>query len=332
MHMITLTRRPVLSDEECEELAGEFLGCEYYDTLITEDADVFRPDGSALLHFRKRRINKRDGEIALRELYEAATEYGNRGLAAGKLKYHKARIASNLKLPGKERLQHVDMDNVDTEGTRMPYQKQDGTMSKTNVAATAPSGIVGAFDRSPRFPHCRLSKFTTEHYDRYQRSIPFIQQVNDVFRTENPSRHAAQKAVCEQTHPDYIIPGTVFTTITVNKNWRTALHQDAGDLRSGFGVLSVLSEGRYEGGYFVIPKYGIAVDMQHTDVLLADVHEWHCNTELVGVSKYWTRLSTVFYYRSKIIGCTSLDKELEIAKNRREGTPMYPDFKGEWPV
>lgn len=317
--MKSLMVEPVLTDEQAAELAGEFVGQSHYHTLIDSDADIFRPDGSALLHFRRNRVAAGHANDAFKALYEAATEYGNRGIAAGKLKYHTDRSTGYPRTVASQ-------DDV-----RFQYIKRDGTMSKTNKAMTVPSGIIGAFDRVPRFPYCRLSKYTTDYPERIAASLPFIRDVDAVFRSESPDRYAAQMAQVERTHPDYVFPGTAFTTITVNRNWRTACHQDAGDLRSGFGVLSVLSEGRYSGGYFVIPKYGIAVDMQHRDVPLVDVHEWHGNTELVGVSKYWTRLSTVFYFRSKIVGCRSLAEELEIAKNRTEGMPMYADFKGEFP-
>lgn len=323
--MRTLTLRPRLTNEETAELAGEFLSDKHFSILLDEDADVFRADGTPLLHFRKRQIRETDAAVALKALYDAATEYCNRGIAAGK--------AGNHDL-ARERLKQSKalMTDGKEDSVRFPYLKQDGTVSKTNMAITVPSGIVGAFDRQPRFPYCRLTKFTADHPERVLAAMPFIQQVNEVFKTNSPERYAAQAAVCARTHPDYIFRDTVFSTITVNKNWRTAAHRDAGDLKSGFGVLSVLSEGRYEGGYFVIPRFGVAVNLTHRDVILADVHEWHGNTELKGISKYWTRLSTVFYFRSKLVACKSLKEEFEIAKKRVQGGKMYPDFEGEFPA
>jgi hypothetical protein len=35
--------------------------------------------------------------------------------------------------------------------------------------------------------------------------------------------------------------------------------------------------------------------MRDRDVLLADVHEWHGNTPLLGVPGGYQRISTVFY-------------------------------------
>lgn len=316
---------PIMSDESADKLAGEFLDDEAYNLLLDkENADVYDAEtGAALLHFRKRKVRQNDALTAFDCLYDAATEYGNRGIAAGKMKYRNTKDSKEARAK--------KAHNVDEKDVRFKYVKRDGTVSKTNLAMTVPSGIVGAFDRNPRYPFCRLSKFTVENYDKVMKAMPFVRQVDAIFRENSPERYANQLEAANRTHKDYLFSGTAFSTITVNRNWRTAVHKDAGDLQSGFGVLSVLSRGLYSGGYFILPKYGVAVNIGHGDVLLADVHQWHCNTELVGISKHWTRLSCVFYFRKKIVGCQSLEQEIEISKRRKEGMPMYGDYKGEFP-
>lgn len=97
--------------------------------------------------------------------------------------------------------------------------------------------------------------------------LPLIHAVDDVFREELPKRYEAQRAIVEQTSPDWIIKGTNFTTVTVNENWQTAVHKDKGDSSEGFGVMSVIEAGEYSGGYLVFPKYRIAVDMRTRDVV-----------------------------------------------------------------
>ena len=62
--------------------------------------------------------------------------------------------------------------------------------------------------------------------------------------------------------PHLKIPGTPFSTITINRNFRTALHRDAGDFKGGFGNLTVIERGKYHGGYTVLPQFGVAVDVQ----------------------------------------------------------------------
>ena len=79
----------------------------------------------------------------------------------------------------------------------------------------------------------------------------------------------AQRAFVATVPPEYVIPGTVFTTVTMDRNWRTAAHRDTGDYQLGFGVLAVLEGGHFTGGELIFPKYGTAVNLRTGGVLLA---------------------------------------------------------------
>jgi 2-oxoglutarate-Fe(II)-dependent dioxygenase family protein len=200
--------------------------------------------------------------------------------------------------------------------SRFQFQpmKRDGTISGTNYATPAASVIVGYYNRHPRIPYCRMTALTMDNYSAFQQAHPFIRAVDRAFREGVPSRYAAQEAMTRQTSPNFYIRDTVFTTITVNRDWQTALHRDSGDYAQGFGVLTVLQGGSYDGGYLVFPKYRVAVDMRTGGVLLTDVHEFHGNTAIVGVPGEYLRLSLVLYFRTRMRECGSAAEELERAK------------------
>jgi hypothetical protein len=109
---------------------------------------------------------------------------------------------------------------------------------------------------------------------------------------------------------------------------------DAGDLRKGFGNLSVIERGKYEGAYTIFPRYRVGFDLRTGDFLAMNVHEWHCNTEIhesasdkafnkalpevykndvetgtQGVDKLYSRLSFVCYLRENLIHCKPKDSE-----------------------
>ena len=115
------------------------------------------------------------------------------------------------------------------------------------------------------------------------------------------SHHQIQYNQAHET--DFVIKDTAFSTVTINYNWRTALHKDAGDLKEGFGNLVVLEEGKYKGGCTGFPQFKVAIDVRNGDFLAMDVHEWHCNTEIKPITKDYTRLSLVAYLREKMINC-----------------------------
>ena len=302
-----------LSDAEAEQLGGEQLDESSYDVLLTGGRAVWRDgresephqtivflkeDGSPLVTYRH--------NVLVRDLCETAYDVfehmkvgtDNRGMAAGKI-------------------MRPDIDGRavgELTQTRLRPVKQDGTLSRTTYAQWVPSAIVGFFDRNQRFPYCRMTAFNLDHEPEFERGRPFVQAVDRMFRDSCPERYAAQQAVAATT-PDFTIRGTSFSTITLNRSWSTAVHQDKGDLREGLGVIAVLHSGEYQGCYLTFPQYRVALDLRTGDVALADFgREWHGNTPIVGTPDTYVRLSLVFYYRAGMRACGSAEQELQRAK------------------
>lgn len=297
-------------DEEIDPLEAEFIGVEHFDTLVDYDCDVYKPDGTPLLMYRNDVLSDAVCKLAYKPLREAGKNaHGNRGAAAGKpeeMKIHN-RKAVKASPNAKVRIRPI---------------KLDGTVSNTSYAKEAPSNVVGFMDRYARFPYCRTTAFTMNKPELFGKIMPYIKEVDQVFADLCPERYAAQKAFVDRTSKDFIIPSTVFTTVTVNYNFRTAAHRDAGDLKEGFGVMSVLRAGHYAGGYLIFPKYRVAVDMRTRGVILADVHELHGNSPIVGIKSTYERISTVMYYRQNMIECGSAEEEMDRAKRRKKGDPL----------
>jgi len=310
----TIVCKAKLTDKQADELGGVFLNESHYDVLIRgESVRGLREDGSTLFVIVKNHIKPSLCVTARNALRLAARVSNNRGTAAGNVtKQDVLRLNQEIAEKGGKSFYTV------TKTGMLTKVLQDGTISKTSYAKPVESGIAGFFDRSPRNPYCRLTSYNAEHADKFQSAVPFIQAVNSAFKEQEPVRYESQMKMIRETNRDFVIPDTAFTTITVNRNFRTACHKDAGDYHDGFGVLSVLQTGKYHGGFFVIPKYRVAVDLRTTDVLLADVHEWHGNTEITPITENWERISCVFYYREKMHECGSAAEELETAKRFRK--------------
>ena len=121
------------------------------------------------------------------------------------------------------------------------------------------------------------------------------------------------KAAADKIDPRFLVPDTVFTTITVNKTFRTACHRDAGDLDSGLSNLLVLGTGDYTGGYLVFPEYRVAVNVRPGDLLLVNNHEViHGNTPIVlnnPDDATCERISVVCYFRENMLELKSYEYE-----------------------
>jgi hypothetical protein len=93
------------------------------------------------------------------------------------------------------------------------------------------SSILGSFEQTPpRFPICRLTAWTGQHTSQFAMLSPLFRHCASAFAQHVPDRYVVQQARAQATHPDWIIPGTPYTTVTVNNTYPTGVHQDAGSL------------------------------------------------------------------------------------------------------
>lgn len=176
-------------------------------------------------------------------------------------------------------------------------------ISKTSYANGVYSGIAGYMDRNPRFPYGRAAEFNRKSTAKLDMALPFLQTLAKGFQELMPWRYSNQIECVKRLDQGFVIPGTPFTTITVNKTFRTAAHYDAGDLSSGLSNLLVLSnDGNYTGGYLIFPEYRVAVDVRPGDLLLVNNHEiLHGNTPIVIGSEQSERISIICYFREGML-------------------------------
>jgi hypothetical protein len=298
-----------------EELEGCYLDeDDWVDLLVEDDTDIYKPNGEPLLKFREGVFSDEDCKAAYEGLRRAAISSENRGAAAGPLEMN-------------ELTDHVKDNMIEKTNNRVKYITENGNVQSSSKRVL--SGIAGYYDRSARHPYCRTTRYTRRHMDMFEKALPFIQDVSNWFQKLIPERWKIQNQAVDQTAEDFVIPGTVFTTITVNKNFRTGLHQDAGDLEEGFGNLTVLEEGDYDGGYTIFPQFKIGVDCREGDFLGMDVHEWHCNTEFYNQTDDWERISLVCYYRTGMSSCKSKEMEERRKKKLEEDDQDDQDFLDE---
>ena len=257
-----------------------------------------------LISFRKGVIpSELCGEARL-GLRGAARMSKNRGTAAGKIDLEKL---------------DRDADQVVIQGTRLRYYSKDGIISDTVEANPVRSGIAGFFGKTVRNPYCRQTAYTKDNFALFSKSFPFIQAVSNHFKEVAPVRWGNQKKYVEEKgirEGGWVVPDTVFTSITVNKDFQTAVHKDAGDLHEGFGNLTVLEGGNdtYKGGYTCLPKFRVAVDVRTGDFLGMDVHNWHGNIQIESAEEGkddWERISVVCYCRADVAKCGTQLEEKE---------------------
>lgn len=279
--------------EELDQKVGKVITPGDWNVFLSGPAKVFKPDGRPLAVYLPgvMKNHSQDGEVydILHSLRTQTTQ--NRGLASGTLRL--------------------------TPGTQ-----------KRSYSVPIASAIAGAIDGVSIYRFCRLTSWTGENLPQWERLRPMLEHVALHLKTHVPDRYSAQLEQAGKTRPEWVVPGTPFTTITVNNTYPTGVHTDKGDLDAGFSTITCLRRGSYSGGQLCFPEYRIAVDLRDGDLLLMDAHEWHgnaaivceCGNRLNGCCPECgaERISVVAYYRTKLVSCGSAEEELAKARARRE--------------
>lgn len=279
----------ILTEDQCAALKGAFIDESYItNPIIDHDADGYDLQGNLLFRFRKNILPLEVLKQGVDNFEYSIELTEGRGITSG---------SSHKRI------------------------RKDGSVSKITVGNKVLSGNVGFMDKNAMVPYCRMTAFGRKHFKKFKDGIPFVQAIDKLYAELCPTYYATQKKYAEGTNQNYVIGGTTFTTVTVNKNFRTALHKDSGDLPQGFGNLIAYREGNWTGSYFTLPEFGLGVDLQNGDVLFVDVHKWHCNTPYVDFdeAKGDKRISFVIYYREQMLACSAPSKELEKIKTEKNG-------------
>jgi hypothetical protein len=274
---------------------GRVLSGADFDVLLTGPTRVLKPDGRPLCVYlpgavRDHSTNPETYEILSNVRLQASTSK-NRGPASG-----------TLRLSG---------GNV-----RRSYTKE------------IESSIVGAVDPLGQMRYCRLTSWTGQHLPQWQALQPLLQCIATNLADHVPDRYAAQLAEARRSDPAWVVPGTPFSTVTVNNTYPTGVHKDKGDLEAGFSTIAVLRRGTYTGGQLVFPAWRVGVDLSDGDLILMDAHDWHGNVNLFcacGTPPNGPcpdcaaeRISVVCYFRTKIVKCGTPAQEFDRASARGE--------------
>ena len=315
--------KKIIDDESMKNLEGTWIDESFIKyPLINNDTDVYYEEDNKkilLCKFRKKVISNELIDIGWKNYKDLAKASRGRGASAGPI--------------NKESQYWKKRNLVDTKKWSTSYINKNGKKSKMKVNNQVASNPIGFYESSKNFANlpCRLTHFTRTNFDKYNNGLPFIERINSLFKELIPDSYQSQldRAMKKE---NFRIKNTAFSTITINRNFRTALHMDAGDFKGGFGNLTVIERGKYHGGYTVFPQFGIGINVRCGDFLAMDVHKYHANTEIYetdedkeynltipkdyndnpdvgtkGIYTNYTRLSFVCYLREKLINCDEVN-------------------------
>jgi hypothetical protein len=217
-------------------------------------------------------------------------------------------------------------------------------ISDATYASQVWSGIAGFYDRYPRIPFGRPTRYTEQVPEKFAKCYPFARKLDNEFARLLPKRYGYQKNLADNTDKKFLIgEDTTFTTVTVNtttkdRNARMACHRDAGSLNEGFSNLAVIGDGKksWKGGYLVCPEVRVAINVRPGDLLLVDnMRIIHGNTPIEAPDTGeddLLRMSLIFYYREnmKELGSWEYEATRRQYVKDREKNQEHPLWWSRW--
>lgn len=291
-HIIIASK--LISTEDMDKNAGEFYDESNYTYVVDSDMDIYNEDGELICLFRKKVIPKEISDLGRDTFLDIAskTKTNSRGFAAGKLDFDK--LSKNI------------VEIVNPERCKSKVIFKDGRVSKYTVCNNVNSMIGGYYDKKLLSKKANLqqkgreTKFTENYKNKWDNFLPFFKYMDKLFKKFNPEQYKLQKE--EVSDSKFSIDDTIFTTVTVNHNFRTAAHKDSGNLDGGYSAFTICESGDWDGCYLGYPQYGVCVDVREGDFLIMNPHIYHCNTEFkLNDENNYDRLSFVLYARKGLV-------------------------------
>ena len=282
------------NDEELKQLEAEFIN--EVSEIVNETSIGYDEEGNILFFFIKDCFTE-DYLKPIEPIIDSASTFiisNGRAQASGV-------IDKTLPLWNKcmKQIDEVEDKHIQNKYTINPtgigkYKYKMCNPVYSNIGGYFEKPLVSLKSKVKDIPKCRLTQFSSRNFVRWRQVIPYFECISGVMRKNLPDHYRKQNDFVAK-HRERI-GNSCYSTITINKNFRTAIHIDKGDFKNGIGTLTTM--GDYTGGEFCLVDYDIGINLRPTDILFVNVHKHHANLPFEG-----TRYSMVSYVRENIKKC-----------------------------
>lgn len=289
---------------------GVFYDCDHYTQIIRDNSHGIYENGETLFRLIKGAIPEEKREIYKRVIKPVAkSKTKNRGQAAGVCKIEKFPKKA-VELCDKNGNPFTD----DKKRFSVYYKQADGKVMNRCQSNGVRCGVAGFFDAIAGLP-CRKVGWSRDNVDKHEILSELARDIQDNHERYEKDSFDFHKSQSELS-PSYLFTDSIYSTMTLNYDFRTACHKDSGDLEGGLSTLTIFEDlkDNYEGLYIGLPEYKIAFDLRDGDTLMFNAHEFHANTEGRPLTdrlpiddltndNFCGRLSVVCYLRDKLKKC-----------------------------
>lgn len=283
------------TDDELNDKLADFVEKNDIDHYVNDTHIGYDENGEILFYYIKNFFNTDEIDVIMPTIEKASTFIVSlgRGHAAGKLDMSQPLWAKGLKNVELKENNYHNKYTLNPEGISNRKYKLNNPVH-SNLVGYYEKPLVNFKKTIKTQPKCRQTQFTARHKEIYSKIIPYMERISGEMADSLPHHYGKQNQFI-QKHRERI-GNSCYSTITINKNFRTAIHIDKGDFKDGIGTIT--TAGDFEGGEFCLVDYKVAINLKPNDLLFVNVHKHHGNLPFEG-----TRYSMVSYVRENIKKC-----------------------------
>ncbi len=193
-----------------------------------------------------------------------------------------------------------------------------GAIGQRNREKLGQSRIFGF---RPRIPfganYCSIASSAETHPPQHEIICGMGRVLNSIYATCAPDVAARHTELLKTISPDWVIPGTRFTSGIVNQNNPLKYHFDKRNLHDVMSCMVVLRN-MVSGGFLSIPEFNARWALEdHTYFLFDGQSFLHGVTPIKKMNKHGYRYSVVYYALRAMAGCGTLTEELDQCRKEK---------------
>jgi hypothetical protein len=181
------------------------------------------------------------------------------------------------------------------------------------------SRTIGYQPRSTiRRDFCTAAKLAHEDPDLHARLCGYARRAVAQYQTYGPDLLAKHReTVAARVRPEYIIPGTPFTSGIVNKNNPLFYHFDGGNDHDVWSAMFCFRR-KTGGGLLAVPEFNLKFAIADNSLLMFDGQKLlHGVTPILGEGRGAYRFTVVYYSRREMWQCLPLGAEVARIRQAR---------------
>lgn len=170
-----------------------------------------------------------------------------------------------------------------------------------------------------RHDFCAPSSLTETHPKQDAVIQDFGKRMSALYQLHAPDVYTRHRELVSQVRPEWMMPGTPFTSGIVNKNNPLKYHHDAGNFPGVMSCMVVLRRD-CEGGYLSTPEFNTRFLLEDRSYFLFDGQAiLHGVTPIRKLNGGSYRYSVVYYALQQMRHCGNCEEELKrIRAKKRE--------------